>query len=104
MKLTFSLCLLVACEAFTTPFSRTASTFLMSSQTSSDAAFSAFADSLEEEPEETVEGTPWPIKLETLLDPKTDLAERQILFSELMDSNDEIRESVLDALANRKVR
>ena len=76
-------------------------TFL-GSTTSTETDFSAFADSLEEEPEEDPE-TPWQAKLETLLDPKTNLADRQILLSELMSSNDEIQQSVLDALANRKV-
>jgi hypothetical protein len=76
-------------------------TFLKSSSTT-DSAFSAFADSLEEEPEESPQ-KPWQAKLEDLLDPKTNLAERQILLSELLSANDEIRESVLDAMASRKV-
>mmetsp|Transcript_17995 Transcript_17995/g.44454 ORF Transcript_17995/g.44454 Transcript_17995/m.44454 type:complete len:440 (-) Transcript_17995:2151-3470(-) len=67
-----------------------------------DAAFSAFADSLEEEPE-IIEEQPWQAKLEDLLDPQTNLADRQILMSELLNSNDEIRESVLDALARREI-
>lgn len=74
----------------------------LSSSTSSDADFSAFADSLEEEPE-SVPDQPWQAKLEELIDPKTNLAERQILLSELLSSNDEIRDSVLDALASRNV-
>jgi len=71
-------------------------------RSSNDAAFSAFADSLEEEPE-TAEEQPWQAKLEDLLDLQTNLADRQILMSELLNSNDEIRESVLDALASRKI-
>ena len=47
---------------------------------------------------------PWQAKLEELLDPTTNIADRQILLSELLNSNDEIRDSVLDALSNRKVR
>jgi len=74
----------------------------LSSSASAEAKFSAFADSLEEEPEEVLE-TSWQAKLEDFLDPKTNLAERQILLSELMSSNDEIRESVMDALAKRKI-
>ena len=41
---------------------------------SNDAAFSAFADSLEEEPE-AVKEQPWQAKLEDLLDPQTNLAD-----------------------------
>ncbi|CAJ1955183.1 unnamed protein product [Cylindrotheca closterium] len=78
---------------------REAESFLRSSN---DAAFSAFADSLEEEPESNKE-QPWQEKLEDLLDPQTNLADRQILMSELLNSNEEIRESVLDALARRKI-
>ena len=47
---------------------------------------------------------PWQAKLEELLDPTTNIADRQILMSELLNSNDEIRDSVLDALSNRNVR
>jgi len=49
------------------------------------------------------EEKPWQTKLDELLDPKTNLADRQILLSELLTSNDKIRHSVLDALANRKL-
>ena len=80
---------------------------LRSTTTSNDAAFSAFADSLEEEPKTTsktsVKEKSWQSKLEDLLDPKTNLAERQVLLSELLNSNEEIRDSVMDAMANRKV-
>jgi hypothetical protein len=82
---------------------------VQSSTTGNDAAFSAFADSLEDEPEapsrkSATKEKPWQSKLEDLLDPKTNLAERQILLSELLNSNEQIRESVMDAMANRKVR
>ena len=74
--------------------------------TTTDDAFSAFADSLTEDPTDdtlkSIEKT-WQAKLEELLDPKTNLAERQILLSELMNSNEAIQQSVMDALANRKV-
>jgi hypothetical protein len=93
-----------SCQGFSSvsrPLQQRTPTFLKSSSTT-DSAFSAFADSLEEEPEESPE-KPWQAKLEDLLDPKTNLAERQILLSELLSANDEIRESVLDAMASRKV-
>jgi len=80
---------------------------LRSSTTGDDAAFSAFADSLEEEPEKlsktSTKEKPWQSKLEDLLNPKTNLAERQILLSELLNSNQQIRDSVMDAMANRNV-
>ena len=47
---------------------------------------------------------PWQAKLDDLLDPGTNLADRQIILSELLTSNDKIRDDVLDALTNRKVR
>ena len=83
---------------------------LLSSTTNSDAAFSAFADSLEEEIDVPsrqrvmTKEKSWQAKLEDLLDPKTNLAERQILLSELLNSNEQIQQSVMEALANRKVR
>ena len=49
-------------------------TFVRSSA-SNDAAFSAFADSLDEEPEDATAEKPWQAKLEDLLDPKTNLAD-----------------------------
>ncbi len=92
-----------ATKTFTVPI-------LHSSTTRNDAAFSAFADSLEEELDTTpLKKSPtkeksWQAKLEDLLDPKTNLGERQILLSELLSSNEQIQESVMEALANRKVR
>ena len=80
---------------------------LQSSTTRDDAAFSAFANSLEEDPEipsSKAKVKPWQSKLEDLLDPKTNAADRQVLLSELLNSNDQIRESVMDALASKKVR
>ncbi len=82
---------------------------------SSDADFSAFADSLEEKGDDdddsgfmgksaTAAGVrPWQAKLEDLLDPMTNNAQRQILLSELLNANEEIRTSALDALTNRRV-
>jgi phosphatidylserine/phosphatidylglycerophosphate/cardiolipin synthase-like enzyme len=64
--------------------------------------FAAFADSLEqEEPESDDES--WQERLESLLLPSTPLAQRQILISELLSSNQEIRDSVSTALRDRKV-
>jgi hypothetical protein len=73
------------------------------SSTSAEDAFSAFADSLEEELEVSSEDKPWQAKLEDLLNPSTNLADRQILVSELLLSNADIQQSVMEALANRKV-
>jgi hypothetical protein len=108
------------------PFSLSSSAFAGSS----DADFSTFADSLDVE-DDRVAGTvtstttttksqnnnngrsttrmvdkdkPWQAKLEELFDPMTSGAQRQILLSELLNANEKIRESVLDALTNRKVR
>lgn len=117
---TFLIAASAGCQAYlpllsphTSPLSLLPSKTSLFSSQSSDAAFSAFADSLEEDPDvssfssrvdsPSIEKT-WQAKLEDLLDPKTNLAERQILLSELLNSNEQIRESVLDALSNRKVR
>lgn len=91
------------------------------SSTAEDTSFSTFADSLEEsdtyesssststktrmfKEDEDENEKPWQTKLDELVDPSTNLADRQILLSELLSSNDEIRDSVFDALTNRKVR
>jgi hypothetical protein len=77
MKLSLSSFLLSAliidCRAFLTSSARGSrvSTVVGSAN---DAAFSAFADSLEEEPEKTVEKS-WLAKLEDLLNPQTNLAD-----------------------------
>jgi hypothetical protein len=90
----------------------------------SDADFSAFADSLADDDDEvgasegdaasaskssttsttSTDSKPWQMKLEELLDPKASVAERQVLLSELLNANEKIRDSVIDALTNRKVR
>lgn len=72
-------------------------------------AFAAFADSLEEKEdvavvEKEVDDESWQERLEMLLDPLTPLAQRQVLMSELMASNEDIRNSVKAALRDRKVR
>jgi len=90
------------------------------SSTAEDTSFSTFADSLEEsdtyesssststktrmfKEDEDENEKPWQTKLDELVDPSTNLADRQILLSELLSSNDEIRDSVFDALTNRKL-
>jgi hypothetical protein len=66
-----------------------------------DSSFRNFEASLEEEdfPEEE----PWQAKLEMLLEPTTPLSKRQILLSELLAANQEIRDAVQAALRNRNV-
>lgn len=77
-----------------------------------EAAFAAFAESLEQddtdlfpevEKEDEAETT-WQASLEMLLDPNISPAKRQILLSDLLGANAQIRESVLEALRERKVR
>jgi len=99
-------------------FFGTLSSSALSSTTSSGSTttdFASFADSLESDldddevdsvPRTTNNSSveqPWQAKLDNLLDPSTNLADRQILLSELLTSNDKIRDDVLDALANRKI-
>lgn len=89
---------------------------LVLSSTTTSTDFSTFANSLEsdldDENDETMRASastatssdkPWQAKLDDLLDPATNLADRQILLSELLTSNDKIRDDVLDALTNRKI-
>ena len=81
---------------------------------SGDDAFSAFADSLDEDSlfdddfddgDYGADAVPtWQESLDSLLDPATPAAKRQILLSDLLNASDDIRESVQDALAKRKVR
>lgn len=72
-----------------------------------DAAFSAFADSLEEDDDDMFsEDQPlptWQESLEDLLDPSTPSGKRQILLSELLNANEEIRNDVQSALVERKI-
>lgn len=85
------------------------SSLKLSSSSSTDDSFAAFAQELEDEPapaaeQQSQQQTPWQAKLETLLDPRTSLAERQILASELMtDNQNDIRESVVTAVQERKI-
>jgi hypothetical protein len=97
-----------------------AAVLFSSTSARSDADFSSFADSLADDDDEvgasqgdaasasksttSTDNKPWQMKLEELLDPKTSVAERQVLLSELLNANEKIRDSVIDALTNRKVR
>jgi len=101
--------------AFKRGLSRLASTSSSSSTSSTD--FSTFANSLEADFDDdekdsddpmrasavTTKEKSWQAKLDDLLDPSTNLADRQILLSELLTANDKIRDDVLDALTNRKI-
>ena len=83
---------------------------------SAEDAFSAFADSLDEDTlfddedgdafgsGDAANLPTWQESLDSLLDPTTPAAKRQILLSDLLNASDEIRESVQDAVANGKVR
>ncbi len=75
-----------------------------------DDPFSDFAESIDEDDlfddddEASGDGaTPWQESLEMLLDPNTPAAKRQILLSDLVNSNDVIRNDVQSALKDRKV-
>ena len=100
VSLAFSSPVVVHQKSTTTPQSR----FFLA-----DSDFSAFANSLEEDlvegnDQQQDEALSWQAKLESMLDPRTSLAQRQILASELLSANNEIRESVMVALRDRKVR
>jgi len=108
MKLTFSLaCLFGSVSAFSTTSLRARGTpsTCRYADTQQDA-FAAFADSLEQDEivVEEEEDESWQERLETLLDPLTPLAQRQVLMSELLQSNEDIRNSVTAALRDRRVR
>jgi len=119
-SITAPLLLVVICStiigittSFVIPVSTVSSTQLLSTVDSND--FSTFAQALEEEEEiydaDTIStsSTPmmkketWQSKLESLLDPRTSIAKRQILASELAAANEDIRESVLTAVKDRKI-
>jgi len=91
------------------PSSASRSSSIMKSS-STDDSFAAFAQELEADETTTTkqsqpqQNMPWQAKLETLLDPRTSLADRQILASELMtDNQNDIRESVVTAVQERKI-
>jgi len=73
-------------------------------------SFAAFADSLDEDEmfddDEQVgedEDSSWQESLEMLIDPSTPAAKRQILLSDLLNANDDIRSDVQNALKERKI-
>ena len=87
---------------------------ISSTQTDSETndAFSAFAESIDENDifDDTASGAgsagkavTWQESLEMLLDPGTPAAKRQILLSDLLNSNDDIRNDVQNALKEKKV-
>jgi hypothetical protein len=111
MKLTYAAVLWISSvSSFTATLPRTTTAnthqslvlFLQSTQ-QKDNPFSAFADSLEEQFDDTNGSSTWQAKIDSLLDPSTPLASRQLLLSELLAANQEIRDSVQAALATGKV-
>mmetsp|Transcript_22725 Transcript_22725/g.32062 ORF Transcript_22725/g.32062 Transcript_22725/m.32062 type:complete len:461 (+) Transcript_22725:215-1597(+) len=74
-----------------------------------DAAFSAFAESLDEDDlftdddEASKQAATWQESLESFLDPRTPAAKRQILLSDLVNANENIRTDVESALRDRKI-
>jgi len=82
-----------------------------STKEDTDAAFSAFADSLDEDElfggqdSSTVEDNAqtWQESLESLLDPTTPQVKRQILLSDLLNANENIRNDVQSALKERRI-
>jgi len=84
--------------------------FLRSTETETQDSFAAFAESLDEDEmfddDEQVAGakkSSWQESLEMLLDPSTPAAKRQILLSDLVNANDDIKSDVQNALKERKV-
>lgn len=75
-------------------------------QSETESAFSAFADSLEDDEifdSDDDSETTWQESLEMLLDPSTPLAKRQILVSDLLNANENIQVDVRAALQDRKI-
>jgi hypothetical protein len=91
---------------------------LGASSTDTEKAFSAFAESLDEDEilsddqnsdysamgSRGIGNVPWQESLELLLDPATPAARRQILLSDLLNANADIRKDVMDAIQEKKVR
>lgn len=86
------------------------------SKKGTDDAFSAFAESLDEDDLFNDDGKngfndnsdvyaqkTWQESLEALLDPTAPAAKRQILLTDLLSSNEDIREDVLAAVRERKI-
>lgn len=84
------------------------STLKVANSQDTDAAFSAFADALEEDElfadENEEESVPtWQESLEAFLDPMTPAAKKQVLLSDLVSANEDIRKDVQSAVRERKV-
>jgi hypothetical protein len=114
MKLVSLLALLPLHDALVLhrPASSSPLTKVWQSAESATDAFSSFASTLEEDftesngsrtTETKKKQETWQSKLETLLEPSTPLAQRQIMLSELLTANEDIRDSVLLALSERKI-
>lgn len=90
---------------------------LGASSTDTEKAFSAFAESLDEDEilsddqnsdysamgSRGIGNVPWQESLELLLDPATPTARRQILLSDLLNANADIRKDVMDAIQEKKI-
>eukprot|EP00591_Stephanopyxis_turris_P007077 CAMPEP_0195525586 /NCGR_PEP_ID=MMETSP0794_2-20130614/26078_1 /TAXON_ID=515487 /ORGANISM="Stephanopyxis turris, Strain CCMP 815" /LENGTH=456 /DNA_ID=CAMNT_0040656073 /DNA_START=69 /DNA_END=1439 /DNA_ORIENTATION=+ len=99
--------------AFSTSFRSTShATRTTLNSSDNNSAFTAFAERLEEDSlfddnnndssDESVMSS-WQESLEELLDPKTSTAKKQILLSDLMGANEDIRNDVVEALKERKI-
>lgn len=77
------------------------------SEGNTNEAFSAFAEQMEEEDLMEDDGNEdeqtWQQSLDELLDPVTPLSRRQALLNDLIGANAEIRESVQEAVKERKI-
>jgi len=101
----------VTAFAFTTSRSTQRQSFAINSSTKESTAdvFSAFAESLNEDElftddqDAAEDSNTWQESLEMLLDPSTPAAKRQILLSDLVNANDDIRSDVQGALKDRKI-
>mmetsp|Transcript_25366 Transcript_25366/g.45931 ORF Transcript_25366/g.45931 Transcript_25366/m.45931 type:complete len:480 (-) Transcript_25366:42-1481(-) len=83
--------------------------------TNTDAMFSAFADSLDEETLEqqfdsddddassSSAKTTWQESLESLLNPTTPMSKRQIVLTDLLNANEAIQSSIQTAIKERKI-
>jgi len=84
------------------------STRLCETKEENDAMFAAFADSLDDDDdmfdeEDELSVPTWQESLEELLDPSTSQGKRQLLLSDLLNSNEDIRSDVQAALMERKI-
>mmetsp|Transcript_9121 Transcript_9121/g.11240 ORF Transcript_9121/g.11240 Transcript_9121/m.11240 type:complete len:429 (+) Transcript_9121:141-1427(+) len=93
--------------AFTPTLQKRSSFGLYSTSTepTTDSSFAAFAETLEEDEifEENEKLSTWKESLDEFLDPLTPLAKKQILLSDLVNSNDEIQKSLEEAIRERKI-